>query len=269
MKTTLFAITTAAAVTAAGSSYAQSFEHKRSEVTLGYENTSFDTGGPEVTFDKWFLHGKTDFGISGGFGTQMNVEYENGNVSESGSDYSVEGLGAALHPYYEINDMMRAGAFVQYLNTTFDGDFTVEALHYGVETMLTPVPNVNIEVYAGLGRLDAEGSDSLDTFVFGSEASYGFTPNFGAHVGYDYEEINESGTDLGFSRFRLGVDYYADGFGSGIPFIVSAEYGKSSFVPVSGDVLGVSITVPFGGGDDSGSRRLFGQRGVIRDIPFL
>lgn len=243
---------TAAALAIIAASPSLAFEHNRTEFSLGYQDLSyFGTG-----FYGTDARVQSDFSLSPSWGVQGDLEYSDTN---SGF-FSVYRPTYGLHVYNELSDELRIGAFVQQSNYTISGfPVSLDISYYGVEAMLTPLPNLSIEAYYGLGQYDVGGGTSLDMTTFGSQVSYGITPEFALRIASDFDTIDTGGFDYQISSYAIGADYYMNG---GLPMIFSAEVGNAGYGGISIDRAEIRLTIPLGGGGDSGARKLFGIRGA-------
>ena len=226
------------------------FDHNRTEVSLAYQDTSYFTS----SFHGMDAQVKSDFGLSPAMGAQVDLGYS--ETSLGTSDFTRTTLG--LHVYAELANDVRAGGFVQ--QTTFDYGFgpgEVTATYYGVEGMITPLPNLSIEAYYGMGQYDL--GTTFDMTTFGTQISYGFTPNLAMRLSSDFDTIDTGLYDYAQSSYAIGADYYMNG---SFPMIFSAEIGQVGS-NVSMDRAAIKLTIPFGGGNDSNARKLFGTRGAI------
>ena len=227
------------------------FDHNRTEVSLAYQDSSL-VGLGYYGLD---ANVKSDFSLSPTLGVQADLGYSDTTINTL--DYSRTTLG--LHAYGELANNIRAGGFVQ--QTTFDfgvgpGDYTVT--YYGVEGMLTPLPNLSIQAYFGLGQYDL--GTTYDMTTFGTQISYGLTPNMAVRLSSDFDSLDVGPYDLQSSSYAIGADYYLSGR---VPMIFSAEYGKNGLFYSGGDRAEIKLTIPLGGGSDSSARKLFGTRGAL------
>lgn len=255
----------------AGGALAQNITHNRSEVELGYSMMEFDAGSTDgINSDILSIEGRTDFSLSGGLGVQVDIGFTDNELSSLGATVTTDVLNIAAHPYFEFTPAARAGVFVEYSDTGIEElEVNPTSVHYGLEAMLAPIENVSVELFAGIGRYDVGSDDPLDSTVFGAEAVYGFMPNFGAHIRYATEKLDFSVLpEPNLSEFALGLDYYGDGFGTNVPFVVTAEYSKQDILSISDDRFGIGLTLAIGGGTDSGSRRLYSDRTLFPEHAF-
>lgn len=259
MRSHSFAVLAAAAVLIA--TQASAFDHKRTELSLGYESYSIGN----LDFDGPYAHLRSDFGFSPTFGMQVNLSH--GQLSYQNTDIDRTTLG--LHPYYEFGNSNRAGFFLQQTNASLDGGgggaLDYDTLYYGVEGMMNPAPNVAIQAYLGAGDLNL-GPTNYNIQTVGLRVDYGFTPQFAGHFAADFDSIDTGSGDYSLDSYTLGVDYYLSGR---VPMIITAEAGRHSFGGETLDRWGLSLTIPFGGGTDSSSRKLYQNRGVLSSSMFL
>jgi hypothetical protein len=237
---------------------AAAFEHLRTELSLGYEDYSIE----DVTIDGPFAGVKTDFGFSDTFGLQANLSY--GERTFESSSVPLETTTIGLHPYYDFGGAFRAGIFLQHTKLE-EGNSSADIEAYGIEGIFNPLPNLALEGYVGAGRID-QVFDEIDLRTIGMKATYGFTPQMAGRFSAEFDTLDSSGSmgggDVQFSNYILGFDYHFGGAGSAVPVVLSAEIGQFDDGNVF-DRMAIKLTVPLGGGSDTGGRRLYGDRSVV------
>jgi hypothetical protein len=245
--TAILAITTSAAL-------AQ--EHRRSEFSVGYSNVSAPSNSDIIGIGI-----KSDWTISGAYGLQGNLSY-----SDTGDSIATSTVG--LHGYYEFPSGTRAGVFIQTEDIYVTGlPFTPTFLTYGVEAMLTLTPQARIELYYAAGDVSDFPAPITGSSSYGVEASYDFSPSLRGRLSYDVDELKSSLPGGNISEMGIGIDYFLNGAGSGVPLILTAEASRiRAFASQDLDTFSLKVTIPIGGEATSAGRQLFGDRNVADAI---
>jgi hypothetical protein len=230
---------------------AQAQEHKRSEFMLGYTSISdVEDGG------SYLIEIKSDWAISGAFGLQGNLAFRD---TESPVATSVIGL----HGYYEFPSGTRAGLFYQQQDLILSGaPFEPRFETMGIEAIVGLSPKARLELYLGAGDVSGLPIPITGYTSYGVEASYDFSPNWRGRIHYDLQDLEASLPAGSMSEMGVGIDYFVDGAGSGVPLILTAEFERYN-TPFGSDDLSafsLKVTVPIGGETTSGGRQLFGNR---------
>lgn len=231
-------------------------EHRRSEFSLGY------TGIRDVSdSDSIGIGIKSDWAISGAYGLQGNLSY-----SDAGESIATSTVG--LHGYYEFQSGTRVGVFIQSEDIYVTAlPFTPTFLTYGVEAMLTLTPQARIELYYAAGDVSDFPAPITGTSSYGAQASYDFSPSLRGRISYDVDKLKSSLPGGNLSEMGIGIDYFLDGAGSGVPLILTAEASRiKAFSSETLDTFTLKVTIPIGGEPTSAGRQLFGDRNVADAI---
>lgn len=246
-----YRLISSAALVAALAVPASAQEHRGSEFTLGYTNVSDLEDGGSV-----FVGIKSDWAIGGAFGLQGSLGYRD-------SDGALSSSSVGLHGYYEFASGTRMGLFLQHETLMFPGPIGEPTfLTLGVEAMIALSPQARIELYAGSGDINDLPIPITSYTSYGAQASYDFSPSLRARISYDVDDL-DAGLPIGsFSEMAVGIDYFLNGGGSGVPLVLSAEYTRAStlFSDETADNFTLKLTVPVGSNPGTGGRQLFGDR---------